>query len=191
MVVEGEVLKDFSRFFGILIAEFVAGGVVNRVLKMKGDMIIKDLNLNPTIDAMMREFLKELDGIPVAFMASLKSLRVRIGFSSPMVVDDNWERMDASYALHFVLFRHIYGFVGIFFVVLYSYSLILPTLFLDLYIYRLTFVWQMVNTRQSTPEFSGPTFNEAVQRAVNALLPGLTAQITNELRQNDAGGNGD
>nr|GEY41863.1 hypothetical protein [Tanacetum cinerariifolium] len=47
----------------------------------------------------------------------------------------------------------------------------------------------MVNTRQSTPEFSGPAFDEAVQRAVNALLPGLTAQITNELRQNGTGGN--
>nr|GEZ79349.1 putative reverse transcriptase domain-containing protein [Tanacetum cinerariifolium] len=49
----------------------------------------------------------------------------------------------------------------------------------------------MVNTRQSTSEFSGPAFDEAVQRAVNALLPGLIAQITNELRQNGAGGNGD
>nr|GEV80006.1 hypothetical protein [Tanacetum cinerariifolium] len=43
---------------------------------------------------------------------------------------------------------------------------------------------QMVNTRQSTPNFFGPAFDEAVQRAVNALLPGLTAQITNELCQN-------
>nr|GEW77887.1 putative reverse transcriptase domain-containing protein [Tanacetum cinerariifolium] len=42
----------------------------------------------------------------------------------------------------------------------------------------------MVNTHQSTLEFFGPAFDEAVQRAVNALLPGLTAQITNELRQN-------
>nr|GFA20408.1 zinc finger, CCHC-type, retrotransposon Gag domain protein [Tanacetum cinerariifolium] len=49
----------------------------------------------------------------------------------------------------------------------------------------------MVNTHQSTPEFSGPAFDEAAQRAVNALLPGLTAQITNELRQNGAGSNGD
>nr|GEY68724.1 hypothetical protein [Tanacetum cinerariifolium] len=39
----------------------------------------------------------------------------------------------------------------------------------------------MVNTRQSTLEFFGFAFDEAVQRAVNALLPGLTAQITNEL----------
>nr|GEV14350.1 retrotransposon protein, putative, Ty3-gypsy subclass [Tanacetum cinerariifolium] len=36
-----------------------------------------------------------------------------------------------------------------------------------------------------------PAFDEAVQRVVNALLPGLTAQTTNELRQNGAGGNGD
>nr|GEU64377.1 hypothetical protein [Tanacetum cinerariifolium] len=49
----------------------------------------------------------------------------------------------------------------------------------------------MVNTHQSTPEFSGHAFDAAVQRAVNALLLGLTAQITNELRQNGAGGNGD
>ncbi|GKG35580.1 hypothetical protein Tco_0440734, partial [Tanacetum coccineum] len=49
----------------------------------------------------------------------------------------------------------------------------------------------MVNTRQSTPEFSGLAFNEAVQQAVNALLPGLTAQITNELRQNGTRGSGD
>nr|GFC71046.1 zinc finger, CCHC-type, retrotransposon Gag domain protein [Tanacetum cinerariifolium] len=49
----------------------------------------------------------------------------------------------------------------------------------------------MVNTRQSTLEFSGPTFDEAVQRAVNGLLPDLTAQITNELFQNSTGSNGD
>nr|GEU98114.1 hypothetical protein [Tanacetum cinerariifolium] len=34
-------------------------------------------------------------------------------------------------------------------------------------------------------------FDEPVQRAVNALLPGLTAQINNELCHNGAGGNGD
>nr|GEY03623.1 hypothetical protein [Tanacetum cinerariifolium]GEY81461.1 hypothetical protein [Tanacetum cinerariifolium] len=49
----------------------------------------------------------------------------------------------------------------------------------------------MVNTRQSTPEFSGPAFDEAVQRAVNALLPGLIAQIINELHQNGTRSNGD
>nr|GFA70324.1 hypothetical protein [Tanacetum cinerariifolium] len=49
----------------------------------------------------------------------------------------------------------------------------------------------MVNTRQSTPEFFGPSFDEAVQWAVNALLPDLTAQITNELRQNGARSNND
>ncbi|GJR32910.1 putative reverse transcriptase domain-containing protein [Tanacetum coccineum] len=48
-------------------------------------------------------------------------------------------------------------------------------------------ITQMVNIRQSTSEFSGPAFDEAVQRAVNALLPDLTAHIANELRQNGAG----
>nr|GEY94154.1 hypothetical protein [Tanacetum cinerariifolium] len=37
----------------------------------------------------------------------------------------------------------------------------------------------------------GPAFDEVVQRAVNALEPGLTAQITNKLRQNGAEGNSD
>nr|GFB55675.1 hypothetical protein [Tanacetum cinerariifolium] len=49
----------------------------------------------------------------------------------------------------------------------------------------------MLNTHQSTPEFWSPAFDEAVQRAVNELLPGLIAQITNELRQNGVGENGD
>ncbi|GJV72665.1 hypothetical protein Tco_1492660 [Tanacetum coccineum] len=49
----------------------------------------------------------------------------------------------------------------------------------------------MVGTRQSTPEFSGPAFEAAVQRAVDALLPGLTTRLTNEIRQNGTGGNGD
>nr|GEX50316.1 hypothetical protein [Tanacetum cinerariifolium] len=40
-------------------------------------------------------------------------------------------------------------------------------------------------------EFSGPAFDEAVQRAFNALLPGLTDQINNELRQNSARNNDD
>ncbi|GJU08876.1 hypothetical protein Tco_1125306 [Tanacetum coccineum] len=57
MVIEGEVLNDFPRFVGIRIAEFVAGDAVNLTLKMKGDMIIENLDLKPTIDAMMRDFL--------------------------------------------------------------------------------------------------------------------------------------
>nr|GEW17007.1 hypothetical protein [Tanacetum cinerariifolium] len=58
MVVEGEVLNDFPRFVGILIGEFTAGGAINLALKMKGDMIIKNLDLKPTIDAMMRDILE-------------------------------------------------------------------------------------------------------------------------------------
>nr|GEZ64247.1 hypothetical protein [Tanacetum cinerariifolium] len=57
MVIKSEVLNDFPRFVGILIADFSSGSVVNLALKMKGDMIIKDLDLKPTIDAMMRDFL--------------------------------------------------------------------------------------------------------------------------------------
>ncbi|GJY61933.1 zinc finger, CCHC-type, retrotransposon gag domain protein [Tanacetum coccineum] len=49
----------------------------------------------------------------------------------------------------------------------------------------------MVGTRGSTPEFLGPAFEAAVQRAVDALLPGLTTRLTNEIRQNGAGGSGD
>ncbi|GJT99653.1 putative reverse transcriptase domain-containing protein [Tanacetum coccineum] len=49
----------------------------------------------------------------------------------------------------------------------------------------------MVGTRQSTLEFSGPAFEAAVQRAVDALLPGLTTRFTNEIRQNGTGGSGD
>ncbi|GJS41830.1 hypothetical protein Tco_0566873 [Tanacetum coccineum] len=56
MVVEGEVLNDFPRFVDILIAEFAASGAVNLTLKMKEDMIIKNLDMKPTIDAMMRDF---------------------------------------------------------------------------------------------------------------------------------------
>ncbi|GJZ33985.1 hypothetical protein Tco_0579421 [Tanacetum coccineum] len=58
MVVEGKVLNDFLRFVSVLIAEFVVGGAVNFALKMKGDMIIETLDLEPTIDAMMRDFLE-------------------------------------------------------------------------------------------------------------------------------------
>nr|GEV26877.1 hypothetical protein [Tanacetum cinerariifolium] len=49
---EGEVPNDLPRFVGVLIVEFSAGGAVNFVLKMKGNMIIKNLDLDPTIDAM-------------------------------------------------------------------------------------------------------------------------------------------
>ncbi|GKB36098.1 putative reverse transcriptase domain-containing protein [Tanacetum coccineum] len=52
-------------------------------------------------------------------------------------------------------------------------------------------ITKMVGTRGSTPEFSGPAFEAAVQRAVDALLPGLTTRLTNEIRQNGAGGSGD
>ncbi|GJW55769.1 putative ribonuclease H-like domain-containing protein [Tanacetum coccineum] len=60
MVIVGEVLNDFLRFVCNLIMEFAAGGAVNLALKKKGDMIIKNLDLKPMIDAMMRDFLKRV-----------------------------------------------------------------------------------------------------------------------------------
>ncbi|GJX24249.1 hypothetical protein Tco_0228694 [Tanacetum coccineum] len=68
MVIEGEVLNDFPRFIAILVAEFAAGGAVNLVFKMKEDMIIENLDLKPTIDAMMRDFL---DTMRVVFAATV------------------------------------------------------------------------------------------------------------------------
>ncbi|GJY82129.1 hypothetical protein Tco_0494880 [Tanacetum coccineum] len=56
MVIEGEVLNDFPRLVGVVIAEFAAGGAVNLALKMKGDMIVENLDLKPTINAEMRTF---------------------------------------------------------------------------------------------------------------------------------------
>ncbi|GKG09093.1 hypothetical protein Tco_0334925, partial [Tanacetum coccineum] len=41
---ESEVLNDFPRFVGILVTEFAAGGAINFTLKMKGDMIIEDMD---------------------------------------------------------------------------------------------------------------------------------------------------
>ncbi|GJZ72045.1 hypothetical protein Tco_0635896 [Tanacetum coccineum] len=35
-------------------------------------MVIKDLDLEPKIDAMMRDFLEELNGIPVAVVARFR-----------------------------------------------------------------------------------------------------------------------
>ncbi|GKE89792.1 hypothetical protein Tco_1567267, partial [Tanacetum coccineum] len=46
----------------------------------------------------------------------------------------------------------------------------------------------MVGTRGSTLEFSSPAFDAAVQRVVEAFLPGLTTQLTNEICQNGARG---
>ncbi|GJV36133.1 retrovirus-related pol polyprotein from transposon TNT 1-94 [Tanacetum coccineum] len=52
-------------------------------------------------------------------------------------------------------------------------------------------ITKMVGTRGSTPEFSGPAFDAAVERAVDALLLGLTTRLTDEICQNGAGGSGD
>ncbi|GKA10356.1 hypothetical protein Tco_0689789 [Tanacetum coccineum] len=113
MVVEGEVLNDFSRFFGILVAEFVAGGAVNLALKMKGDMIIKNLDLKPIIDAMMRDFLdpswwKELSKeTSIIFMDTTYSrmwIR-RIGNLKYAVILEDWREYAVSFSGYGVLVR--------------------------------------------------------------------------------------
>ncbi|GJR43111.1 hypothetical protein Tco_1311214 [Tanacetum coccineum] len=58
MVMKIEVLNDFPRFFSILIVELAAADVVNLTLKMKRDMIIENLDLEPKINSMMWDFLK-------------------------------------------------------------------------------------------------------------------------------------
>ncbi|GKA88440.1 hypothetical protein Tco_0810204 [Tanacetum coccineum] len=57
MVVKKEILDDFLRFLGVLIAKLAAGSTINFTFKMNGDMIIENLDLEPKIDAMMRDVL--------------------------------------------------------------------------------------------------------------------------------------
>ncbi|GJV29912.1 hypothetical protein Tco_1386360 [Tanacetum coccineum] len=57
-VIESEILYDSPRFFDALIMKLAIGSVVNFMLKREGDMIIKFLNLEPKIDAMMRDVLE-------------------------------------------------------------------------------------------------------------------------------------
>ncbi|GJW68718.1 hypothetical protein Tco_0123142 [Tanacetum coccineum] len=58
MVVKNEILNDFPRFLGVLITNLVADSVVNFTFEMNGDMFKENLDLEPKIDAMMRDFLK-------------------------------------------------------------------------------------------------------------------------------------
>ncbi|GJZ87466.1 hypothetical protein Tco_0659076 [Tanacetum coccineum] len=82
MVVESEVLNDFPRFVGILIAEFFAVGAVNLALKMKGDMIIKNLNLKLMIDAPMDEGVLEIH-CEVLWSSDGKITKQGIGSKTP------------------------------------------------------------------------------------------------------------
>ncbi|GJU62808.1 hypothetical protein Tco_1244643 [Tanacetum coccineum] len=56
MEVKSKIFYDFPRFFGVLIEEIAADGAVNLTLKMKRDMIIEKLDLEPKINAMMGDF---------------------------------------------------------------------------------------------------------------------------------------
>ncbi|GJT70904.1 hypothetical protein Tco_1030190, partial [Tanacetum coccineum] len=57
MLVKSEILYDFPRFFGVLVAELTATGMVNLTFKMNRDMIIENLDLEPKINAIERDFL--------------------------------------------------------------------------------------------------------------------------------------
>nr|GEW53987.1 ribonuclease H-like domain-containing protein [Tanacetum cinerariifolium] len=96
IVIKGEILNNFPRFVDILIAEFYAGSTVNFALNMKGDMIIKFSDLKPTIDAIMRDFLEELNVIPIALVArigvfSKKFVRLEEEKALRHGQDFNWE----------------------------------------------------------------------------------------------------
>nr|GFA06376.1 hypothetical protein [Tanacetum cinerariifolium] len=53
----GEVLNDFPRFFGTLVMKFSTDSMVNSTRKRMKDMIIQNFDLEPKIDAMMRDVL--------------------------------------------------------------------------------------------------------------------------------------
>ncbi|GKG14991.1 hypothetical protein Tco_0354591 [Tanacetum coccineum] len=93
MVVEGEVLNDFPIFISALYVEFATGNTVYLALKMKGDMIIKNLNLKPTIDAMMRDFLEiSLQSFAALLDGKIRA-RKRVVRSSRVVMDHAGRRL--------------------------------------------------------------------------------------------------
>ncbi|GKC93361.1 hypothetical protein Tco_1158803 [Tanacetum coccineum] len=57
MVVKSKVLNDLLGFFGVFIAKLATAGPVNFALQMNRDMIVENLDLEPKINAMMRDFL--------------------------------------------------------------------------------------------------------------------------------------
>ncbi|GJV61951.1 hypothetical protein Tco_1468051 [Tanacetum coccineum] len=58
VVIEGDILNDFPRFFDTLIMKLATSSMVNFILKRVRDMIIENLDLELKIDAMMRGFLE-------------------------------------------------------------------------------------------------------------------------------------
>nr|GEX31395.1 putative reverse transcriptase domain-containing protein [Tanacetum cinerariifolium] len=94
MVIDGEVLNDFLRFVDILIVEFFAGDAVNFALKMKGDMIIKNLDFKPTIDAMMRDFCIATEMVVVRMAATEASVDIE----TPAAAAARWITTASFYA---------------------------------------------------------------------------------------------
>nr|GEW65134.1 protein ALP1-like isoform X1 [Tanacetum cinerariifolium] len=79
---ENGILKPLHLF------EFATGGAVNFALKMKGEMVIKNLNLKLTIDAMMRDFLESNNDINVLHKSPLfNDLKTRRAPEIPFVAN--------------------------------------------------------------------------------------------------------
>ncbi|GJW64600.1 hypothetical protein Tco_0116484 [Tanacetum coccineum] len=87
MVIKSEILNDFPRFYGVLIAEFAISGAVNLTLKMKRDMIIKNLDLKPKIDAMIGDFLEMSFRSFVVLLGGKNGARKRVVRSSQVEMD--------------------------------------------------------------------------------------------------------
>nr|GEV20075.1 retrovirus-related Pol polyprotein from transposon TNT 1-94 [Tanacetum cinerariifolium] len=90
----GEILYDFLRFFSAFILKFAAGGTVNLILKVKWDLIVKNLDLKPTIDAITRDFLERVLSLFATSMSSestsfRKSLRCWFGSSERIPWKEN------------------------------------------------------------------------------------------------------
>ncbi|GJV76876.1 hypothetical protein Tco_1508460 [Tanacetum coccineum] len=58
VVIAGDVLNDFLRFFDTLIMKLATSSVVNFILNRVRDMIIENLDFELKIDAMIRDFLE-------------------------------------------------------------------------------------------------------------------------------------
>ncbi|GJS98282.1 putative reverse transcriptase domain-containing protein [Tanacetum coccineum] len=67
---EGEPLTSrFVGFFGVSVTKLTTGRLIDGSSCGGIDMVIKDLDLEPNIDAMMRDFLEELNGVPITLVA--------------------------------------------------------------------------------------------------------------------------
>ncbi|GJW50564.1 hypothetical protein Tco_0091915 [Tanacetum coccineum] len=59
-VIESEILYEFSRFFDAFVTKLTTSRMIDGLPCGGIDMVVKDLALEPKIDTMMRDFLKEI-----------------------------------------------------------------------------------------------------------------------------------